>query len=77
MKKQKNNFVFIDDFWEFRFIGFCLYKVRGFNVFENIEFVVDIREKIGKKYCKQKINIFVIMRKLVNDDIGDKCYNNK
>lgn len=76
-KKQKNNLAFTDDSRESRSIGPCLYKARGFNAFENIEFVVDTREKTGKKYCKQKINTSVTMRKLVNDDIGDKCHNNK
>lgn len=76
-KNQKNNLAFTDDSRESRSIGPCLYKARGFNAFENIEFVVDTREKTGKKYCKQKINTSVTMRKLVNDDIRDKYHNNK
>lgn len=77
-KNQKNNLAFTDDSRESRSIGPCLYKARGFNAFENIEFVVDTREETGKKkYGKQKINTSVSMRKLVNDDIGDKYHNNK
>lgn len=76
-KNRKNNLAFTDDFRESRSIGPCLYKARGFNAFESIEFVVDTREKTGKKYCKQKINTSVTMRKLVNDGIGDKYHNNK
>lgn len=76
-KKQENNLAFTDDSREFRSIGPCLYKARGFNAFENIEFVVDTREETGKKYGKQKIKTSVSMRKLVNDDIRDTYHNNK
>lgn len=55
----------------------CLYTERCFNAFETKEFQLDIRKETSKIYCKQKSNMPVSMRRLINDGIGDKSHNNR
>lgn len=54
----------------------CLYIERDINVFEIKEFVLEIWKEIGKIYCLWKIDIFVILRRLINDDVRDKFFYN-
>lgn len=56
---------------------YCLYTERCFNAFKIKEFELKIWQETSKIYCKQKINMPVSMRRLINDGIGDNSRNNR
>lgn len=76
-EEKDNNTPFTNDYRKSRYIGYCLCIAKCFNAFKIKKFVVEISKETCNIYSQQKTNVFVSIRGLINDDIGDKSHKIK